>query len=187
MCTHVCANVLASFMPRKKAGGENLVIFALSLILEFFFLILTPQIKYHVYCKLLLCTVMHLLPSWLLFKHLTTVIVLYINHTPWWLLYYLYPKWCLQILAAWLLVLLTISALCQHWFGDTDAAWSFLCAFVTRCSALSSSWSLYDARAGLEVCASDPYDEGSLLQTSICIQLDTRAKAVHKWFVKKQA
>lgn len=91
MCVCVCVHTCVSRFHTKERGcwwkfGDK----CLSFLLEFFFSILASQIKSPLYCTLLLCTVMPLLPLWLLLKHLTTVIVLYINCTPWWLLYYLF-------------------------------------------------------------------------------------------------
>lgn len=67
-------------MTRKEAAGE--ILMKMPQFPLGFFPILASQIKSPLYCTLLLCTVMPLLPLWLLLKHLTTVIVLYINYTP---------------------------------------------------------------------------------------------------------
>lgn len=97
------------------------------------------------YCKLLLCTVMRLLPLWLLFKHLTTVIVLYINYTPWWLLYYLsfFSK----------MVLADISSLITRFINNFstvsvliwEAGWYWQCE-VEFCGALLLSLLLHTSR-----------------------------------------
>lgn len=80
---HTCAHAGAGrFHGKEKGHGRKIGHKCAGFISELFSSVLASQIKYPVYCKLLLCTVMHLLPPWLLFKHLTTVIVLYINYTP---------------------------------------------------------------------------------------------------------
>lgn len=91
VCVHTC--VLAGFMPRKEAMGK-IWWKCFSFLLEFWwgFFFSHPGITNKISSVLytVLCTVMPLLPPWLLLKHLTTVIVLYINCTPWWLPYYLF-------------------------------------------------------------------------------------------------
>lgn len=135
VCIHVCWQVSCQGKRLWGKFGENALVSSWSFV---FFFFSHPGITNKISSVLytVLCTVMPLLPPWLLLKHLTTVIVLYINCTPWWLPYYLFffPKWWLQILAAWLLVLLTISTLCQGWFGkwgggvgngDLEFLWCF--------------------------------------------------------------
>lgn len=121
--------------------------------------------------------------------------------------FFFFPKWCLQILAAWLLVLLTISTLCQCWFGQQGGAVGYVDAMM----GLSFSHALLfcfvtllcyfalpplpqqtplgsreESRFRSELRADNLYDPETWPQISICIQLAIRAKATQRWFAKNR-
>lgn len=162
----------------------------LSFLFEFFFSILASQIKSPQYYTLLLCTAMPLLPLWLLLKHLTTVIVLYINYTPWWLFYYLlffffFSKMVLADISSLITRSInsfnTVSGLiwevgwcCWWWWGwVSEVLWCFTAAPKPRGDSVSIRGARWQSRGWRHLAA-----EKHLHSAAI------RAKAGQKWFVQ---
>lgn len=195
MCTRA-----GRFHAKGKGCWTNISDKCISFILELFFSILASQIKHDVYCNPPLCTVMHLLPLWLLFKHLTTVIVLYINYTPWWLLYYhFFSKMGLADISSLITcfinnfnTMLVLIWCC--WHRGCDGGFEFQPCFVILLCYFALPFLTQQTRLGSqeesqfrsELCVDNLYDQDTWPQISICIQLAIRAKATPKWFAKNR-
>lgn len=100
--------------------------------------------------------------------------------------FFFFPKWCLQILAAWLLISLTISTQCQGWFGKWgggvgDGGAQFLWCF----GASQQLQSPQEIQIQSKLHVRHPWHGHPWLQKHLHWTA-IRANAGQKWFVKNR-